>query len=84
MLSEKMQPYEFMVYPTLQTAWIQGKGVLLFSGLFLVEFGAGMFLAASILHSLWGQTAGWLISGALGGAAISCFWAAPFESIKPF
>jgi formate-dependent nitrite reductase membrane component NrfD len=82
MLSEKMQPYEFMVYPTLQTAWIQGKGVLLFSGLFLVEFGAGMFLAASILHSLWGQTAGWLISGALGGGCHFLFLGRPFRIYK--
>ena len=52
MLNEKMRPYEYMVYPTLQTAWIRGKGVLLFSGLFLMELGAGIFLAASIVHSL--------------------------------
>jgi len=82
MLSEKMQPYEFMVYPTLQTAWIQGKGALLFSGLFLVEFGAGMFLAASILHSLWGQTGGWLISGALGGGCHFLFLGRPFRIYK--
>ena len=56
MLNEKMRPYEYMVYPTLQTAWIRGKGVLLFSGLFLVEFGAGIFLAASFFQNLWGQT----------------------------
>ena len=82
MLSEKMQPYEFMVYPTLQTAWIKGKGALLFSGLFLVEFGAGIFLAASILHSLWGQTAGWLISGALGGGCHFLFLGRPFRIYK--
>ena len=82
MLSEKMPPYEFMVYPTLQTAWIRGKGVLLFSGLFLVEFGAGIFLAASILHSLWGQTAGWLISGALGGGCHLLFLGRPFRIYK--
>jgi len=82
MLSEKMQPYEFMVYPTLQTAWIQGKGALLFCGLFLVEFGAGMFLAASLLHSLWGQTAGWLISGALGGGCHLLFLGRPFRIYK--
>ena len=79
MLSEKMPPHEIMVYPTLQTAWIRGKGLLLFSGLFLVEFGAGMFLAASLLQSLWGQAAGWLISGALGGGCHFLFLGHPFR-----
>jgi formate-dependent nitrite reductase membrane component NrfD len=79
MLSDKMRPYEFMVYPTLQTAWIRGKGILLFAGLFLVEFGAGVFVASSILGSLWGQTAGWLISGALGGGCHFLFLGHPFR-----
>lgn len=79
MLTDKMPPYEFMVYPTLQTAWIRGKGILLFAGLFLVEFGAGVFLASSILDSLWGQTAGWLISGALGGGCHFLFLGHPFR-----
>jgi formate-dependent nitrite reductase membrane component NrfD len=79
MLTDKMRPYEFMVYPTLQTAWIRGKGVLLFAGLFLVEFGAGVFVASSILDSLWGQTAGWLISGVLGGGCHFLFLGHPFR-----
>jgi formate-dependent nitrite reductase membrane component NrfD len=82
MLSEKMRPYEQMVYPTLQTAWIRGKGVLLFFGLFFVEFGAGIFLAASIFNSLWGQTIGWLISGVLGGGCHFLFLGHPFRIYK--
>ncbi len=82
MLNEKVRPYEFMVYPTLQTAWIRGKGLLLFFGLFFVEFGAGLFLAASVLQSLWGQTAGWLISGALGGGCHFLFLGHPFRIYK--
>lgn len=79
MPKEEIRPYEFMVYPTLQTAWIRGKGLLLFFGLFLVEFGAGLFLAATVLHSLWGQIAGWLISGALGGGCHFLFLGHPFR-----
>lgn len=79
MLREEIRPHEFMVYPTLQTAWIRGKGLLLFFGLFLVEFGAGLFLAASVLHSLWGQIAGWFISGALGGGCHFLFLGHPFR-----
>jgi formate-dependent nitrite reductase membrane component NrfD len=82
MLSEKLEPYEFMVYPTLQTAWVRRKGILLFAGLFLVEFGAGLFVAASIIHTLWGQTAGWLISGALGGGCHFLFLGHPFRIYK--
>jgi len=74
-----MRPYEYMVYPTLQTAWIRGKGLLLFAGLFFVEFGAGLFLAASFLHTLWGETAGWLISGVLGGGSHFLFLGHPFR-----
>jgi formate-dependent nitrite reductase membrane component NrfD len=84
MLSEKRIPYEYMVYPTLQTAWIRGKGLLLFFGLFFMEFGAGLFLAAAILQNLWGQTAGWLISGVLGGGCHFLFLGHPFRVIKAF
>ncbi|RJR47954.1 MAG: hypothetical protein C4576_08975 [Desulfobacteraceae bacterium] len=79
MTSEPVRPYEYMIYPTLQTAWIRGKGILLFTGLYFVEFGAGLFLAASIFHSLWGETAGWLISGILGGGSHFLFLGHPFR-----
>ena len=82
MLNEKMKPYEWMVYPTLQTAWIRGKGLLLFSGLFLVEFGAGLFLAASMLKCLWCQTAGWLIAGAFGGGCHFLFLGHPLRIFR--
>jgi formate-dependent nitrite reductase membrane component NrfD len=77
--SEKMQPYEFMVYPTLQTAWIKGKGILLFAGLLLVEFGAGLFVAASIFNTFWAQAAGWLISVVLGGGCHFLFLGHPLR-----
>ena len=79
MLSEDLKPYERMVYPTLQSAWSSGKGLILFMGLFLVELGAGIFLAASILNSLWGQIAGWLICGAIGGGCHFLFLGHPFR-----
>jgi formate-dependent nitrite reductase membrane component NrfD len=55
---------------------------LLFFGLFLMEFGAGIFLAASLLHNLWGQVAGWLVSGALGGGCHFLFLGHPFRIYK--
>lgn len=77
-----MKPYEFMVYPSLQTAWISGKGILLFSGLFLVEFGACLFVVSSIFQNSWGQVAGWLIAGALGGGCHFAFLGHPFRIYK--
>jgi formate-dependent nitrite reductase membrane component NrfD len=82
MLREEIRPYEYMIYPTLQTTWIRGKGLLIFFGLFLVEFGAGIFMAGSVLHSQWGQLAGWLISGVLGGACHFLFLGHPFRIYK--
>jgi formate-dependent nitrite reductase membrane component NrfD len=82
MLNENMRPYEWMVYPTLQTAWIRGKGILIFSALFLVEFGAGIFLAGSFFHSLWGQAAGWVICGVFGGGCHFLFLGHPFRIYK--
>jgi formate-dependent nitrite reductase membrane component NrfD len=79
MLTEDIKPYEYMIYPTLQTAWSRGKGSILFLGLYLVELGAGIFLAASILNSLWGMAAGWLISGAFGGGCHFLFLGHPFR-----
>lgn len=82
MPGEKLEPYEFMVHPTFQTSWISGKGILLFAGLFLVEFGAGLFVAASLVPVFWGQTAGWLISGVLGGGCHFLFLGRPSRIYK--
>lgn len=85
MLSPNVKPYEFMIFPTVQKAWIEGKGMLLWAGLFFVEFGASLFLVASIFQSRWGQTAGWLIAGLLGGGCHFFFLGHPtriYRAIK--
>ena len=79
MLQLKEKPYDFMVCPTVQKAWIEGKGLLLWAALFFVEFGASLFLVSSIFKSLWGQLVGWLIAGLLGGGCHFFFLGHPFR-----
>ncbi|MCJ7596812.1 MAG: dimethyl sulfoxide reductase anchor subunit [Desulfobacterales bacterium] len=80
MLKVKEKPYEFMVFPTVQKAWIEGKGILLWAALFFVEFGASLFLVSSFFKCLWGQTAGWLIAGVLGGGCHFFFLGHPLRA----
>lgn len=79
MLNTKVKPYEFMVFPTVQKAWIEGKGLLLWLGLFFVEFGASLFLISSIFNCRWGETAGWLVTAVLGGGFHFLFLGHPFR-----
>ncbi|MFH1349737.1 MAG: DmsC/YnfH family molybdoenzyme membrane anchor subunit [Pseudomonadota bacterium] len=79
MLQAKEKPFEFMVFPTVQKAWIEGKGILLWAGLFFVEFGASLFLVSSLFDCLWGQAAGWFIAGAFGGGCHFLFLGHPFR-----
>ncbi len=77
MLDTNVKPHEFMIFPTVQKAWIEGKGILLWAGLFFVEFGGSLFLVASIFFCHWGQTTGWLIAGLLGGGCHFLFLGHP-------
>ena len=79
MLRINEKPYEFMVLPTVQKVWIEGKGMLLWAALFFVEFGASLFLVSSFFNCLWGQVAGWLIAGVLGGGCHFLFLGHPFR-----
>jgi len=82
MLNTKAKPYEFMIFPTVQKAWIEGKGILLWAGLFFVEFGASLYLVSSIFQCRWGETAGWLIAGVLGVGSHFLFLGHPFRLYK--
>ncbi|MFW9847275.1 MAG: DmsC/YnfH family molybdoenzyme membrane anchor subunit [Candidatus Thorarchaeota archaeon] len=79
MLGTKVKPYEFMIFPTAQKYWIERKGILLWMGLFFVEFGASLFLVSTFFNCLWGQVAGWLVTAALGGGPHFLFLGHPFR-----
>ncbi len=59
-LSQSKRPWEWMVKPTAQKQWIEGRGVLLWLAMFF-GFGAGLYLVAMPFNSLWGMFIGWLI-----------------------
>jgi formate-dependent nitrite reductase membrane component NrfD len=63
-----LELYDWMVKYTPQTEWIEKRGILLWLAFFFIELGAGMFLIASIFHSLYSMIAGWLICAVLGGS----------------
>jgi formate-dependent nitrite reductase membrane component NrfD len=52
--------YEWMVKPTPQRQWIEGRGVLLWLAMFF-GFGAGLYLVSLYQESRWGMFIGWLI-----------------------
>ena len=59
-LSQRKRPWEWMIKPTVQREWIEGRGVLLWLAMFF-GMGAGLYLVAVIFNSLWGMFVGWLI-----------------------
>ena len=71
-----------MIFPTVQKYWIEKKGLLLWIGLFFVEFGASFFLVSSFFHCFWGLAAGWLITAVLGGGSHFLFLGHPFRILR--
>ena len=82
MLQTKVKPSEYMIFPTVQKYWIERKGILLWMGLFFVEFGASLFLVSSFFNRLWGQVAGWLAAAVLGGGPHFLFLGHPFRILR--
>ena len=56
-----MQLFEWMVKPTQQTEWIEGKGILCWLPEVFTSLGAGLFLVALYFDSLVGMLVAWLI-----------------------
>ena len=82
MLRTKTKPNEYMIFPTIQTYWIERKGILLWIGLFFVEFGSSLFLVSSFFHCLWGQVGGFLVTAVLGGGPHFLFLGHPFRILR--
>lgn len=62
-----VKPWEWMVKPTLQKEWIQGRGMLSWLSFFFVALGAGMYFVSFFLNYPWAMFTGWLICLVLGG-----------------
>ena len=74
-----MKLYEWMVKPTAQREWIEGRGILLWLAFFFIELGAGTFFVATFFESVVVMLIGWLICGVLGGGAHILYLGHPFR-----
>ncbi len=74
-----MKLYEWMVKPTQQTEWIEGRGILLWLAFFFIELGAGIFFVATFFESLWAMLIGWLVCGVIGGGVHILYLGHPFR-----
>jgi formate-dependent nitrite reductase membrane component NrfD len=62
-----VKPWEWMVKPTPQEEWIEGKGLLSWLSFFSVAIGAGMYFVAVILNYPWAMVTGYLVCLVVGG-----------------
>ncbi|MFC1998592.1 NrfD/PsrC family molybdoenzyme membrane anchor subunit [Chloroflexota bacterium] len=62
-----VKPWEWMVKPTPQEEWIEGKGLLSWLSFFSVALGAGMYFVAAILDYPWAMVTGYLVCLVVGG-----------------
>ena len=56
------RPYEFMTKYTPQTEWIRGSGILICMAFFTIELGGGTYIFSSLVGSLLGMIAGFLLA----------------------
>lgn len=74
-----LETYEWMVKPTPHSAWIEGKGILLYLAFFFIELGAGLYFVSLFFQSLAGMITGFLICLALGGGFHFLFLGKPLR-----
>jgi len=74
-----MKAYEWMVKPTPQTEWIDGRGILFWIAFFFIELGAATFLVSSLFGNLFGEFIGWLMCAVLGGGFHLVYLGHPFR-----
>ncbi len=74
-----MEPYNWMVKYTPQTAWIERKGILLWLAFFFIELGAGMFFVGAFFNNISSMVIGWLICAVLGGGFHLAFLGKPYR-----
>ena len=62
-----VKPWEWMVKPTPQEEWIEGKGLLSWLSFFSVALGAGMYFVSTLVNYPWAMVAGYLVCLVIGG-----------------
>jgi len=74
-----MKLNEWMVKPTQQTEWIEGRGILLLLAFFFIELGAGIFFVATFFDGWTAMLVGWLVCAVVGGGAHILYLGHPFR-----
>src|ERR1035437_9442546 len=62
-----MVTHEWMQKNTLQTEWIDRRGILLWLAFYVGGLGGGLFLVSVLFNSIWGMALGWLLAAVLKG-----------------
>ncbi|MFC1822245.1 DMSO reductase [Thermodesulfobacteriota bacterium] len=83
-MSTKLFRYEWMVKPTPQSAWIEGKGVWLWLAFFFTEIGAGIYFVSLFLNYPPGCLIGYLVALALGGIVHMAYLGNPMRAWRIF
>ena len=78
----RLETYEWMVKPTPHTAWIEGKGLLLYLAFFFIELGAGLYFVSLFFQATSGMLLGWLICLVLGGGFNLLFLGKPLRCYR--
>jgi formate-dependent nitrite reductase membrane component NrfD len=60
-LRQWMVTHDWMVKPTSQTEWIEGRGVLVWLAEVFTSLGAGLYLVSLFFGNWWGMAVGWVI-----------------------
>jgi formate-dependent nitrite reductase membrane component NrfD len=56
-----MVPHEWMIKPTQQTEWIDGRGVLVWLAEVFSALGTGLYLVSVFTNNWWGALFGWIM-----------------------
>ncbi|MCX6012348.1 MAG: hypothetical protein NTV30_02840, partial [Chloroflexi bacterium] len=63
----ELRLWDWMVKPTHQEEWIEGKGLLSWLSFCSVALGAGMYFMGFVVDSQYLMLAGWLVTLVIGG-----------------
>ncbi len=81
-MSTKLFPYEWMIKPTPQSAWIEGGGKLIWLALFFTETGAGLYFASLFFQNLLGMFLGWVACLVFGGGSFLIHMGHPLRAFR--
>jgi formate-dependent nitrite reductase membrane component NrfD len=82
--TQEPKPYEWMIKPTPQKEWIDGKGVYLWLAFFFSEIGAGIYFLSLFFDFYTGFIVGWLMTLVIGGGVHMLYLGNPTRVFRIF